>query len=76
MKSMSNTIMVSSKTPSRSSKVSCMLSENPTTKMEEYNIAMKKMMRNPYEYHHDLGLLHLVSDYQHFHTQFIFLRLF
>ncbi|KAL3837809.1 hypothetical protein ACJIZ3_022400 [Penstemon smallii] len=25
-------------------------------KMEEYNIAMKKMMRNPYEYHHDLGM--------------------
>ncbi|XP_008369412.1 phosphoglucan phosphatase LSF2, chloroplastic-like [Malus domestica] len=23
--------------------------------MEEYNTAMKKMMRNPYEYHHDLG---------------------
>lgn len=27
------------------------------TKMDEYNIAMKKMMRNPYEYHHDLGQL-------------------
>lgn len=26
-----------------------------TNKMEEYNTAMKKMMRNPYEYHHDLG---------------------
>ncbi|CAH9057996.1 unnamed protein product [Cuscuta epithymum] len=25
-------------------------------KMEEYNIAMKRMMRNPYEYHHDLGM--------------------
>ncbi|KAK4486753.1 hypothetical protein RD792_006672 [Penstemon davidsonii] len=25
-------------------------------KMEEYNLAMKKMMRNPYEYHHDLGM--------------------
>nr|GMC65690.1 phosphoglucan phosphatase LSF2, chloroplastic [Ipomoea batatas] len=23
-------------------------------KMEEYNVAMKRMMRNPYEYHHDL----------------------
>ncbi|GMP23626.1 hypothetical protein CsSME_00001156 [Camellia sinensis var. sinensis] len=63
MKSMSNTIMVSCKTPSRSSKVSCMLSENPTTKMEEYNIAMKKMMRNPYEYHHDLGMNYtLITD--------------
>ncbi|CDP13923.1 unnamed protein product [Coffea canephora] len=37
--------------------------ENPTRKgsssknrMEEYNIAMKRMMRNPYEYHHDLGM--------------------
>ncbi|KAL7253525.1 hypothetical protein ACSBR1_007960 [Camellia fascicularis] len=63
MKSMSNTIMVSSKTPSRSGKVSCMLSENPTIKMEEYNIAMKKMMRNPYEYHHDLGMNYtLITD--------------
>ncbi|KAI3957955.1 hypothetical protein MKW98_020597 [Papaver atlanticum] len=25
-------------------------------KMDEYNTAMKKMMRNPYEYHHDLGM--------------------
>ena len=24
-------------------------------RMEEYNLAMKKMMRNPYEYHHELG---------------------
>jgi hypothetical protein len=52
----------------RINKICCKLSEsgieeNPTTKrvskskdmMEEYNIAMKKMMRNPYEYHHDLG---------------------
>jgi len=23
--------------------------------MEDYNTAMKRMMRNPYEYHHDLG---------------------
>ncbi|KAK2444825.1 dual specificity protein phosphatase (DsPTP1) family protein [Trifolium repens] len=53
----------------RINKICCKLSEsgieeNPTTKrvskskdmMEEYNIAMKKMMRNPYEYHHDLGM--------------------
>ncbi|KDP21672.1 hypothetical protein JCGZ_03343 [Jatropha curcas] len=41
------------------------IEENPTRKdaslssknrMEEYNIAMKRMMRNPYEYHHDLGM--------------------
>jgi hypothetical protein len=25
-------------------------------KMEDYNTAMKRMMRNPYEYHHDLGI--------------------
>ncbi|KAI3519690.1 hypothetical protein L1887_08905 [Cichorium endivia] len=25
-------------------------------KMEDYNTAMKRMMRNPYEYHHDLGM--------------------
>ena len=24
-------------------------------RMEDYNTAMKRMMRNPYEYHHDLG---------------------
>ncbi|GMH27105.1 hypothetical protein Nepgr_028948 [Nepenthes gracilis] len=26
------------------------------SRMEEYNISMKRMMRNPYEYHHDLGM--------------------
>ncbi|KAL2926082.1 Phosphoglucan phosphatase LSF2 chloroplastic [Bienertia sinuspersici] len=37
-------------------------SNNSTTtklknsRVEDYNIAMKKMMRNPYEYHHDLGM--------------------
>lgn len=25
------------------------------SKMEEYNAAMKNMMKNPYEYHHELG---------------------
>ncbi|XP_020212741.1 phosphoglucan phosphatase LSF2, chloroplastic [Cajanus cajan] len=49
------------------------IEENPTTtskrppkskdRMEEYNIAMKRMMRNPYEYHHDLGMNYtLVTD--------------
>ena len=28
---------------------------NSNNRMEEYNSVMKKMMRNPYEYHHDLG---------------------
>uniref|UniRef100_A0A2P2MQY4 Phosphoglucan phosphatase LSF2ic n=1 Tax=Rhizophora mucronata TaxID=61149 RepID=A0A2P2MQY4_RHIMU len=46
--------------------------ENPTRKvaslrsrdrMEEYNTAMKRMMRNPYEYHHDLGMNYtLITD--------------
>ncbi|KAL6509380.1 Phosphoglucan phosphatase lsf2, chloroplastic [Orobanche gracilis] len=44
--------------------ISCRLSEGEQVspvrtsknKMEDYNIAMKKMMRNPYEYHHDLGM--------------------
>ncbi|KAL7614603.1 hypothetical protein Lser_V15G09083 [Lactuca serriola] len=27
-----------------------------THKVEDYNTAMKRMMRNPYEYHHDLGM--------------------
>lgn len=48
---------------SKSNKICCGLPENPTSSrpsiskntVEEYNTAMKKMMRNPYEYHHDLG---------------------
>ncbi|KAM6598862.1 hypothetical protein CsatA_018471 [Cannabis sativa] len=60
----------------RLNKISCKvpeneLGENPRSqiltksknKMEEYNIAMKKMMRNPYEYHHDLGMNYtLIAD--------------
>lgn len=31
--------------------------------MEDYNTAMKRMMRNPYEYHHDLGMSYtLITD--------------
>ncbi|XP_024974036.1 phosphoglucan phosphatase LSF2, chloroplastic [Cynara cardunculus var. scolymus] len=30
--------------------------ETSNHKMEDYNTAMKRMMRNPYEYHHDLGM--------------------
>ena len=33
------------------------LSLSSTNKMEEYNTSMKRMMRNPCEYHHDLGQL-------------------
>ncbi|XP_052192746.1 phosphoglucan phosphatase LSF2, chloroplastic [Diospyros lotus] len=65
---------------SKPSKISCKLSEsgvevegkNPTSKgvsssrsrMEEYNITMNRMMRNPYEYHHDLGMNYtLITDH-------------
>ncbi|GFQ04398.1 phosphoglucan phosphatase lsf2 chloroplastic [Phtheirospermum japonicum] len=49
-------------------KISCRPSEGaqgfPTSsskgKMDDYNTAMKKMMRNPYEYHHDLGMNYTV----------------
>ncbi|ESQ48940.1 hypothetical protein EUTSA_v10021258mg [Eutrema salsugineum] len=54
----------------RAAAVSCKISgsgvgENPGTngvslssknKMEDYNTAMKRLMRSPYEYHHDLGM--------------------
>ncbi|KAK7302053.1 hypothetical protein RJT34_12932 [Clitoria ternatea] len=60
----------------RFSPIFCKLSEsgieeNPTSKreskskdrMEDYNTAMKRMMRNPYEYHHDLGMNYtLITD--------------
>lgn len=36
---------------------------NSNNRMEEYNIAMRRMMRNPYEYHHDLGQFHLCPIY-------------
>lgn len=69
-----NHVVVSKNYSTRLSKICCTLSEseidqeNPRTKiftksknkMEEYNIAMKGMMRNPYEYHHDLGLFFLL----------------
>ncbi|CAM8916781.1 unnamed protein product [Rhodiola kirilowii] len=36
---------------------------NSGNKMDEYNTAMKQMMRNPYEYHHDLGMNYrLITD--------------
>lgn len=62
--------------PTRLTPISCKLPEsgtedNPTVtgkrvhknkdRMEDYNVAMKRMMRNPYEYHHDLGLFHLFT---------------
>ncbi|TYK25817.1 phosphoglucan phosphatase LSF2 [Cucumis melo var. makuwa] len=44
------------------------IQQNPSTsrpsssknRMDEYNLAMKKMMRNPYEYHHELGMNYTV----------------
>lgn len=48
---------------SRHISINCIGSERELVKersssntMEGYNTAMKRMMRNPYEYHHDLGL--------------------
>lgn len=42
--------------PKTTTSISCKkTSQNETNKMEDYNTAMKRMMRNPYEYHHDLG---------------------
>ncbi|KAF7816548.1 phosphoglucan phosphatase LSF2, chloroplastic [Senna tora] len=48
------------------------IEENPTSRrtasnsknrMEDYNIAMKRMMKNPYEYHHELGMNYtLITD--------------
>lgn len=31
-------------------------SSSSSNRVEEYNTAMKRLMRNPYEYHHDLGM--------------------
>ncbi|XVF81995.1 hypothetical protein PTKIN_Ptkin16aG0007500 [Pterospermum kingtungense] len=48
-----------------SARILCKLSETERSKnrMEEYNTAMKRMMRNPYEYHHDLGMNYtLITD--------------
>ncbi|XP_077236935.1 dual specificity protein phosphatase (DsPTP1) family protein [Tasmannia lanceolata] len=56
----------------QSNKISCKISgsgveENSSSisksKMAEYNTAMKRMMRNPYDYHHDLGMNYtLITD--------------
>ncbi|XP_034704306.1 phosphoglucan phosphatase LSF2, chloroplastic [Vitis riparia] len=37
---------------------------NSNNRMEDYNTVMKGMMRNPYEYHHDLGMNYaLITDH-------------
>lgn len=37
--------------------------------VEDYNTAMKRMMRNPYEYHHDLGQSSFPSLYYFIHLR-------
>lgn len=52
------------------SSVCCTISESGTVEedrrrkrqVEDYNTAMKRMMRNPYEYHHDLGKIKLLCS--------------
>ncbi|XP_062154732.1 phosphoglucan phosphatase LSF2, chloroplastic [Alnus glutinosa] len=78
-KRMCNFAVSISKNALKSSKICCKLpgtessgiEQNPTsrrpnssgTKIEDYNVAMKRMMRNPYEYHHDLGMNYtLITD--------------
>ncbi|GAV62482.1 DSPc domain-containing protein [Cephalotus follicularis] len=76
-KSKSACTLMFSKTCCKMGKISCSLSESeigetPTSnkvsfkfrsKVEEYNTAMKKMMSNPYEYHHELGMNYtLITD--------------
>lgn len=48
---------------SRNKAIYCLIEENRSEtgrlsskgRVEDYNTSMKRMMRNPYEYHHDLG---------------------
>lgn len=52
------------------SSVCCTISESGTVEedrrrkrqVEDYNTAMKRMMRNPYEYHHDLGMNYTIIN--------------
>ncbi|XVE86078.1 hypothetical protein DITRI_Ditri18aG0007500 [Diplodiscus trichospermus] len=79
MKSRLNFMLPMNHSKMGSSRIFCNLSEtesgiddNPRNgkisvrsknRMEEYNTAMKRMMRNPYEYHHDLGMNYtLITD--------------
>ncbi|KAI3858646.1 hypothetical protein MKW92_011319 [Papaver armeniacum] len=68
-KSATNLKFLSPSSSSNCKKISCQASKIKSSrsssstdagggggKMDEYNTAMKKMMRNPYEYHHDLGM--------------------
>lgn len=71
--------LIVSKTSFKMGRISCKVSENEIegnsssskvsfrtkNRMEEYNTAMKKMMRNPYEYHHDLGQCYRLSFFFH-----------
>lgn len=86
-----NNFRVSKKKNFNSNRVCCKLPEseigekstinrplNSKNKMEDYNTAMKKMMRNPYEYHHDLGQspFNLVTSLLEFQSQFQHLLIF
>lgn len=44
----------------KESRTSFRSSDDSRSKMEDYNLAMKTLMRNPYEYHHDLGQWFLI----------------
>lgn len=45
------------------------------SKMDEYNVAMKRLMRNPYEYHHDLGQFHWRSKSRFLLIWFLSIRI-
>lgn len=62
MKFITNSDQKSAKT-TKNSKIYCTGRLSSKGKLEDYNTAMKRMMRNPYEYHHDLGMNYtVISD--------------
>lgn len=42
------------------------------SRTEDYNTAMKNMMRNPYEYHHDLGKFFMIPFQFHLYSLHLF----
>lgn len=55
-KNANSSVPISCKLPESEVEENYTSSSVSSNKMEEYNLAMKRMMRNPYEYHHDLGI--------------------
>ncbi|XP_009769315.1 phosphoglucan phosphatase LSF2, chloroplastic [Nicotiana sylvestris] len=55
-KNANSSVPISCKLPESEVEENYTSSSVSSNKMEEYNLAMKRMMRNPYEYHHDLGM--------------------